>query len=52
MAESTVTALKRFFDVPALTMTELKALTKEERAELADLVFAETGWERQATTAA
>lgn len=47
MAESTMTALKKFFHTPPITMTELKALTKEERAELADLVFAETGWERQ-----
>ena len=47
MAESTMTALKKFFTTPPLTMTELKALSKEERAELADLIFAETGWDRQ-----
>lgn len=46
MAETTMTALKKFFSDPPLTMSELKALSKEERAELADLVFAETGWDR------
>lgn len=47
MAESTMTALKKFFNTPPLSMSELKALSREERAELADRVFAETGWDRQ-----
>ena len=39
-------AIRQFFEPPTVTMAELKALEKEERAELADLIFAETGWPR------
>lgn len=47
MPETTMSALKKFFHTPPLSMTEIKALSKEERGELVDLIFAETGWERQ-----
>lgn len=46
-AKTNMQALKDFFgERRPLSMQELKALTKEERAELSDLIFAETGWER------
>ena len=37
--------LNQFFNEPKLTMTELKALSKEERRELAELAAVELGVE-------
>lgn len=44
--KSTIAALRDYFTDPPLEMAEIKALSKEERSELADLVFEATGWER------
>jgi hypothetical protein len=45
-AMSNIAALKKFFDTPVLGMKEMGALSQEERADLADQIFAETGWPR------
>jgi len=42
---SPLRALKMFFEPPRLTMDEVKALSKEERHELAALAAAELGVE-------
>ncbi len=46
-ARNNINALRDYFNDPVLSMQEIKALSKEERTELADLIFADTGWERQ-----
>lgn len=44
--KSNLNAIRDFFEPPTVTMSELKELPKGDRDELADLIFAETGWER------
>jgi hypothetical protein len=37
-----IKAIREFFNTPPVTMDEMKALTKEDKAELAALIVAET----------